>query len=255
MQFVMQHADTDALLRAGAHALGDAIAAHGAHLTRDGGALIPTFRPGEVIGAMIRLARDGAPLDATDLFDLTYGELEGRRRAEEAFAFVREHIDGFDDAFLAGTAMQQGVRETRHIVGEAVLHGRDVAELRHGPTDIANAAWPQEFHVAGRTTEYCFLPDGASYGIPFATLVPRRAAGSGVPTNLLVAGRCISAEHDALASCRVMAPCMAMGEAAGIGAALAARTAAASSAIPDVAIVDVDEVRGELISHGAFLSV
>ena len=148
------------------------IAAHGDHLTRDGGALIPTFRPGEVIGAMVRIARDGRPIDATDLFDLTYGELEGRRRAEEAFTFVREHVDGFADAFLAGTAVQQGVRESRRIVGAATLRAGDLAACRHGPRDIAIAAWPQEFHVSGRGTEYRFFADGASYGIPFDVLVP-----------------------------------------------------------------------------------
>ncbi len=248
MQFVLQHVDVDAAMAAGLARLGEEIAAHGAHLSRDGGAVIPTFRPGEVIGAMVRLARDGAPLDATDLFDLTWGELEGRRRAEEATAFLREHVPGFADAFLADTATQQGVRETRHIAGRVTLAGADVVAARRWPDAVAAAAWPQEYHVRGRSTEYEFLPDGASYQIPYGALVP--AAGG--PPNLLVAGRCISADHDALASCRVMAPCMAMGEAAGEAAALAVRAAAGRGDEPaDVAAVDVAELRARLTDAGA----
>src|SRR5205823_7365259 len=105
MQFVMQHVDLAAAFAAGADALNQAIAAHGAHLSRDAGALLPTFRPGEVIGAMTRVrAADGGPLDVTDLAQATYGELEGRRLAEEAAAFVQEHVPGFAGAFLADTA-------------------------------------------------------------------------------------------------------------------------------------------------------
>src|SRR5207253_332779 len=130
MQFVMQHVDLGAAIAAGPDALNQAIAAHGAHLSRDGGALLPTFRPGEVIGAMTRVrAADGGPLDVTDLAQATYGELEGRRLAEEAAAFVKEHVPGFADAFLADTAPTLGVRETRRAVGRYVLTGADVAGL------------------------------------------------------------------------------------------------------------------------------
>jgi hypothetical protein len=195
-----------------------------------------------MIGAMTRLARDGKPLDATDLRDLTYGELEGRRRAEEALAFLTEHMPGFEEAFLADTATQQGVRETRHIVGEYTLSGSDVTGLAAFDDAIASAAWPQEYHTAGRSTEYVFLPDSSAYQIPYRSLVPRG------PSNLLVAGRCISADHHALASCRVMAPCMAMGEAAGTAAALAARED------HDVRAVDVGSLRDSLVAQGAILA-
>src|SRR5207249_6842490 len=88
------------------------------------------LRPGEVIGAMTRVrAADGGPLDVTDLAQATYGELEGRRLAEEAAAFLIEHMPGFDDAFLADTAPTLGVRETRRAVGEYVLTGDDVSGL------------------------------------------------------------------------------------------------------------------------------
>jgi FAD dependent oxidoreductase len=256
MQFTMQNVDLDAALAAGLQRLSEEIAAHGQHLSRDGGAVIPTFRPGEMIGAMIRLARDGQPLDATNLFDLTYGELEGRRRAEEAFAFLKDHMPGFGDAFLADTATQQGVRETRHIEGRYRLTGDDVEQAAQFDDAIGAAAWPQEYHVHGRGTEYVFLPDAVSYQIPYRALVPapspRRNGVDAVPTNLLVAGRCISADHDALASCRVMAPCMAMGEAAGTAAALAVDEAKPDDVI-DVATVPIDSLQEALRTHHAVL--
>lgn len=252
MQFFVQHVDIEAAMAAGLQRLSDAIAEHGAHLSRDGGAVIPTFRPGEVIGAMIRLARDGKPLDATDLFDLTYGELEGRRRAEEAFTFLREQMPGFADAFLADTATQQGVRETRHIRGRYTLTGDDVSTRPAFDDAIASGAWPQEYHVHDRSTEYRFLPDGEAYQIPYRSLVP--APSAGVPGNLLVAGRCISADHHALASCRVMAPCMAMGEAAGVAAAMAAMTARSDGGGAVVADVDAPTLRDALRARGAVLS-
>lgn len=251
MQFFLQHADIDTAMAAGLAAFSEAVAEHGQHLTRDGGALIPTLRPGEAIGAMIRLSRDGAPLDATDLFDLTWGELEGRRRAEEAAEFVRSHVPGFASAFLADTATQQGVRETRHIVGRHTLTGAEVVGLARFPDAVLAAAWPQEYHVSGRGTEYRFLPDGSAYQLPYRSLVP--AAG---PANVLVAGRCLSADHHASASCRVMAPCFASGEAAGVAAAMLTAGSPEVTGEPiDVATVDTSALRDELVAAGGIVDV
>src|SRR2546423_14893427 len=101
---------------------------------------------------------DGGPLDVTDLAQATYGELEGRRLAEEAAAFVKTHVPGCDDAFLADTAPVLGVRETRRAVGQYVVTGDDVRGLARFPDAVAAGAWPQEYHVDGRSTEYVALP-------------------------------------------------------------------------------------------------
>ena len=233
MQFVMQHVDATAALGAMAR-FPDLVAEHGAHLSRDGGALIPTFRPGEFVGAMTRVRnRDGAPVDVTDVREATWGELEGRRLAEQAATFLQAHVPGFEDAFLDDTAFALGVRETRRVVGAREHVVADDA--------IARGAWPREYHVHGRTTEYEFLPPGVSYQVPYRSLRPRGVS------NLLVAGRCVSADHDALASVRVMGPSVALGEAAGTAAALAARDGR------PVADVDVDELQNGLVARGALL--
>jgi hypothetical protein len=241
MQFVMQHVD-DAAALAALGELGELVARHGAHLSRDGGAVIPTLRPGEFLGAMTRVRNpDESPIDVTDVRQATWGELEGRRLAEEAAEFLQDRMPGFAESFLADTAVALGVRETRRIVGAQVLTGADVERGASFPDGVANGAWPQEYHVAGRSTEYRFLPPGVRYQIPFASLRAREV------DNLLVAGRCISADHDALASTRVMGPSLALGEAAGTAAALAVRNRVAVGAI------DVSELRSELAGHGALV--
>jgi hypothetical protein len=242
MQFVLEHADPERAMAARG-SLGSVIERYGAGLSRDSGALIPTLRPGEFIGAMTRVRTpEGDPIDVTDPRQATWGELEGRRLAEEAAAFVREHVDGFGDAFLADTATALGVRETRRIVGVATLTGAEVAAGAVQSDVVARGAWPREYHVQDRSTEYEFLPPGVAYDIPFGALCTRE-----VP-NLLVAGRCISADHDALASTRVMAPSMALGEAAGVGAAIAVRVGTGPAV---AASLDVGELQAALRQAGA----
>ncbi|WP_372443429.1 FAD-dependent oxidoreductase [Rhabdothermincola sediminis] len=187
------------------------------------------------------------------LFDPTWGELEGRRRAEEAAAFVQAHVPGFAGAFLSDTATQQGVRETRHVLGQHTLTGDEVMGGARFPDAVLAAAWAQEYHVSVHGTEYRFLPDGVAYQLPYRSLVP--SAG---PSNLLVAGRCLSADHHALASCRVMAPCFASGEATGATAAMLTAGDAGAAAMltaVDVSTVDITALRDELVASGAILDV
>lgn len=242
MQFLMEHVDDDAVISANA-ALGDLIDRFGAHLSRDGGAVLPTFHPGEMTGAMTRVRNlDGSPIDTTDVRQATFGEMEGRRLAAEAAEFLRAHVPGFDSSFLADTAVQLGVRETRHVVGGYTLTGDDVRSGARFADGIAACAWPQEYHVDGRSTRYEFLEPGLTYQVPFRSLRPEG------PANLLAVGRCISADHDALASVRVMAPCLAMGQAAGTAAAVAGR-----EGLDNLDDVDMAELRAELVAGGARL--
>ena len=140
------------------------------------------------------------------------------------------------------TAVALGVRETRHVLGEYTLTGDDVSTGARFDDAIGACAWPQEYHVEGRSTQYRFLPPGTTYQVPFRSLRPQGVA------NLLVAGRCISADHHALASVRVMAPCLVMGEAAGNAATIAARDSGGR-----IADVDVAELQDALQKAGARL--
>jgi hypothetical protein len=243
MQFLMQDVDVAAAYAAGLEKLQELLQTKGREwgLSRTGGAVLPTPRRGEVYGAMTRIGVDGHSPDMTDPFEATAAELAGRAEAEKAGRFLIENMPGFEHAYFADTPTQLGVRETRRARGEYELTGGDVLGAARFDDAIACGAWPQEFHVAGTETEYVWLDEGAYYQVPYRSLLVQ-----GVD-NLLVAGRCISATHEALASTRVIAPSMAQGEAAGVAGALAARTGTTLRAL------DVAEVQDALRARGAFL--
>lgn len=245
MQFLMENVDVQAAYAAGLDRLNELLATEGQspewNLSRTAGAVLPTFRPGEAMGAMTRVGIEGRAPDMTDLFEATTAEIAGRAEAEKAGRFLVRHMPGFAGAFFADTPTQLGVRETRRAVGDYVLTGDDVLGAARFEDAVACGAWPQEFHTKGKGTEWVWLEQGAYYQVPYRSLV-----ASGVD-NLLLAGRCISATHEALASTRVIAPSMAQGEAAGVAAALAAAKRCG------VREVDVAQVRRILAERGAFL--
>jgi hypothetical protein len=164
--------------------------------------------------------QDGRVVNATDPALLTEAELAGRRQALEYVRFLVDRVPGYERARLAALSTQVGVRETRRVHGDARLTADDVLSGRQFDDQIGLCGAPIEDHHAGEGTTWLYLPDGAVVGIPFGTLVARDAA------NVLVAGRCFSATHDAHAAVRSMGQCMAMGQAAGTAAALAARARA-----------------------------
>ena len=158
----------------------------------------------------------GRVVNATDPVLLTEAEMAGRRQALEYVRFLVDRVPGYERARLGALSTQVGVRETRRVFGDARLTADDVLSARQFDDQIGLCGAPLEDHHDGDGTRWRYLPDGQVVGIPFGTLVARDAA------NLLVAGRCFSATHDAHASVRSMAQCMAMGQAAGTAAALAA---------------------------------
>jgi hypothetical protein len=138
---------------------------------------------------------------------------------------------------------QIGVRETRRVFGDARLTRDDVLTARSFDDTIGLCGAPIEDHHAGADTSWQYLPDGEAVGIPYGTLVVRDAA------NVLVAGRCFSATHDAHASVRSMAQCMAMGHAAGTAAAQAVADRR------DPREIDVAVLRDRLRVDGAVLEL
>lgn len=224
--FTMQHVDLAAALGA-LRELPRILDEHFASddLPRRGGNLIPTGRPGEVLVALSRVARAGRPVDGSEPGELTWAELEGRRQVARLADFLRRRVPGFADAFVADSAFRLGVRETRKIAGETTLTEDDVLGCRRFEDGIGRSAWPIERHVAGGETLWRFLEPGTWYTIPYRALVPR-----GID-NLLVAGRCLSADAGAFASARVIGPCMLEGQAVAVAAReICARDVAARDA-------------------------
>jgi len=180
-------------------------------LPREEGSIHRTPLPGVVATNMTRVAY----VDATDPAELTKAEVEGRKQALEYARFLRGRVAGYEQSYLINFSTQIGIRETRRVYGDYRLTREDVLAARSFPDAVAQCGAPIEDHHAGSDTRWEYLPPGQTYDIPYRCLLPR-----GV-TNLLIAGRCLSATHDAHASVRSMGQCMAMGQAAGTAAALA----------------------------------
>jgi hypothetical protein len=179
--------------------------------------------------------------DATDPWFLTRAEIEGRRQALEYARFLVDRVPGYEGAALTGFSAQIGVRETRRVYGDYRLTRDDVLAARRFDDQIGLCGAPIEDHRAGPDTRWQYLPEGSAVGIPYRSLLVRDAQ------NVLAAGRCFSATHDAHASVRSMAQCMAMGEAAGVAAAMATRAGV------DPRDLDVNSLRMALRAAGAIL--
>ena len=180
-------------------------------------------------------------VDATDPVQLTRAEIEGRRQVQEYHRFLRDLVPGFERAVIVATSPSIGVRESRRIHGDYRLTREDVLAGRRFDDEIALCGAPIEDHHAGGDTQWQYVGEGGVYGIPYRSLVAGGVEG------LLVAGRCFSATHDAHASARSMATCMAMGEAAGMAAVFAAALSVTPRAIP------ADALRDQLAAAGALL--
>ena len=183
--------------------------------------------------------------NATDPDVLTRAEMEGRRQALEYARFLIDRVPGYRDASLVAVSSQIGLRETRRVFGDYRLTRDDVLTARQFDDQIGLCGAPIEDHHGGEGTgtTWEYLPDGTAVGIPLSTLVVR----DGV--NVLAPGRCFSATHDAQASVRSMAQCMAMGQAAGTTAALALGHRGAVRNVP------IREVQSRLRGRGAILEV
>ena len=198
----------------------------------------PTVRRGEIHFNTTRVVK----VDGTSGKDLTYSEVEARRQMMRVVEFLKRRVPGFESAYLLVSGSQIGVRETRRIMGEYVMTEEDVLGARKFEDVVARGSYPIDIHSpTGEGTVIKRLPPGASYDIPYRCLVPKRVE------NLLVAGRCVSCTHEAQAAIRVIPICVAMGQAAGTAAALAAKLKATPRGI------DITMLQKTLRKQGANL--
>lgn len=148
------------------------------------------------------------PLKANEI---TAATIEGRRQMNEAFTLLKKHDPDFRDLELITSADVLGVRESRRILGEYYLTDEDIFSGKHFDDDISEARFGVDTHPKNGRAQVCRKTP--PFGIPFRCLIPRDVDG------LLVAGRCISGSHLAMAAYRVTGNCCSMGEAAGKAAA------------------------------------
>lgn len=162
--------------------------------------------------------------------DMTFAEVEGRIQARSYETFLRENIPGFSHAYLVETGTQVGIRQSRSIIGKGRLTNEAVLSAAKAPGAATFSAWPIENHGSGEL-KITFLED-QTYDIPFEALIPKEGS------NVLVAGRCMSADHEALASARVTAQCFGMGYAVGAACGLMFRENIVAQSLSGVEVSD-----------------
>ena len=181
-------------------------------------------------------------VDSTNNESLTSAEIEGRQQAEHILRFLRKYVPGCEDARLKSTASHVGIRESRHIQGEYRLTAEDLIGAKVPEDTILLAANSVDVHGRFGPTSNEYVPiEGDYYGVPYRSLVPLKIE------QLLIAGRCVSADSTAAGAIRVMPPCMGMGQAAGTAAAIAVKSG------QTVREVDWNVLRNTLKENGAYL--
>lgn len=191
-------------------------------------------------------------VDNTNPEGMSRALVAGRRMAEAyRDALAKFFPAAFDNAFLATTGSVVGIRETRRVVGDYVLTLQDYLDRRTFTDEICRNSYFIDLHetkkeLAARgadwVSRFAHYGKGESHGIPYRCLTPFGLK------NVLVAGRSISCERIVQGSIRVMPVCLAMGEAAGIAAALAAAAPGAN-----IHEVDTDVLRERLRAEGGYL--
>ncbi len=189
-------------------------------------------RKGEVVLNMTRVTY----LNALDEEDLSRAEIEARRQVFYIMDYMKKNVKGFENAYLIETAAQIGIRESRRVIGDYILTKEHIFDYKKSEDDIAYCAYKIDIHSpSGQGTLLKELDQGSYYGIPFRCLTPKGL------DNLLVAGRSISSTHEAHSSLRIQPTCYAIGEAAGLSAAMAV-----SSCNGKVRDVKIKELRNRL---------
>ncbi len=188
----------------------------------------------------VNMAQEDEVVDQFDAEKITNAEISQRKQIPAILNFLKKYIPACENIELVQSAAEIGLREGRRIVGEYTLTKEDILNGTIFEDSICYCANSIDIHKKD-SVEYISTKEDTVYTIPYRSLVAKEC------DNILVAGRCLSADRAALAAVRVMPPCFAMGEAAGIAASIAAR-----KNIP-ARSVDYNEIKETLLKNGAYL--
>ena len=181
-------------------------------------------------------------VDGTNPYDLTNAQITGKKAIMRYLKFYKKYFPGFENSYITEVAIQVGIRETRRIKGIYELTDEDVILCRKFDDYIAKSNYPVDIHGYNLRNKHIDMNGKDSipyYEIPYRCLVPINIK------SLLIAGRCISATFTAQSSLRIQPTVRAIGEAAGIAAAISI------SKNIEFAEIDGQEVRKEMLKRGA----
>jgi len=187
-------------------------------------------------GAAVVQATHVYQINPLDTRQLTRATVDARRQAHDLVQ-VMQHVAGLEGVRLVQTAGVIGVREARHLVGRYTLGLEDLRAGRRFEDGVTFGAFGVDIHDVKPGEKSAHGTRIRPYEIPYRCLVPETLSG------LIFAGRCISGTHEAHASYRVTGTCMAMGQAAGLAAAMAVREGKSPEQIDGVSLRRVLEAR------------
>ncbi len=163
------------------------------------------------------------PIDA---FEISKAEISSRKQIHEIIEFLKENSVAFKNSTLVSIANHIGVRESRKLKGVYVLTAEDLTNFVEFEDTIALGCYGIDIHnPSGTGTTQHTLKAGEFYRIPYRSLLPKEY------DNLLVAGRCLSATHEAHSAVRIMPICASLGEAAGTAIFIAKETGATTHSL------------------------
>ena len=160
-----------------------------------------------------RITPENKTLDPLNNEDTSWILTHGRQMIKRINNFCKKYLPGFINSYVCQIAPNIGVRESRRLVGQYVLSADDVLSGKKFEDSIADSNWPIDIHPSkiGEKGQLHHPPKNDYYQIPLRSLLPKENEIK----NLIVAGRCLSADFEAQGSARIQANCWAMGEAAG----------------------------------------
>lgn len=188
----------------------------------------------------VNMSQEDGPVNELDAVAVSDAEMAQRQKIPQIIAFLRKTIPALRNIELLQTASDLGVRESRRIVGKTVLTGEDILNSRYYDERIAVCANSIDIHMKDKVF-YVPYEQTNNYYIPLSCLISNNI------TNLFAVGKCLSADQYAFAAVRVIPPCFAMGEAAGVAAALSLSHDA------NAHVVDVRDVQKILLDNGGYL--
>ena len=175
--------------------------------------LFSTTKPNELLCNCTRIiGEDGRELNSLYYKDFTEAETQGRKQIREYAKFFKENLKGCEKSFVTDTGTQVGIRQTRQVDGVYKLKNSDVINGKKFKDGIARSPWPIELHSGNKPKVEWLLDD--VYEVPLNCFIPKNGEG------IIAAGRCLSAEHEAVASARVTAQCFSYGHAVGHAASI-----------------------------------
>lgn len=197
-----------------------------------------TIHPQEI---MLNMTGDTG-VDVGDALRVSRAEDISRLRIEQCLEVFRKYLPGCENCYLITTASTIGIRESRQVVGKHTVTLEELLSTYDFPDKVCRGSSLIGSHTNdGKDSAFKTLQPGTSFCLPYSCMVPVRVR------NLLVTGRCISVEHNAMGGTRIMPVCMGLGQAAGTAAALCARHAISP------ADVDIAELQSTLLEQDVYL--